>query len=344
MECSFGGGFCVFFPDPADVFRRKIGQLWRFLPPKKCSFAIRAFCMTPGVHRGRCQRRISSNFLCNDVTCRYFDLPTSSEILVEMRWNFGSCRYVLKDFLIFLGPETARKGTNSSSKRNPQNSDSIYLFPYWKLAGKKGNTRMGFEALMGRMDPYFFVLPEKFVLWVYLSGNPLPWDESASSSPLTFLRPARRVCRHGKRDPDVSDVNTFFTQKRAQLYMAAFFGKIFGARPHQRVPFITFDFFMISFDFFCPQVFLSQKSKVIFFLWEGLPEFRKAKLEAYKKWRNLVRNGWSRCFFGKGSSLQGNQFLDVGKQCEAIDACTSQQSEIATQNRQRLVDWCRQSP
>ena len=86
---------------------------------------------------------------------------------------------------------------------------------------------MGFEALMGRMDPYFSVLPKKFVLCP--TGNPgIPSPAMNLPAPLcSDLRPARRVCRRGKRDLDVSDVNTFFTQKRAQLYMAVFFSKDF---------------------------------------------------------------------------------------------------------------------
>lgn len=55
-----------------------------------------------------------------------FDLPNSLEILVEMFETSG-----LADiFKRLLGPGNRKKRNKQLFQKKPQNSDSIYLFPY----------------------------------------------------------------------------------------------------------------------------------------------------------------------------------------------------------------------
>ena len=92
-----------------------------------------------------------------------FDLPNSSEILGEMFEVFRVLQLFLqKDF---LGPETARKGTNSSSKRNPKTViRSIYF--HIKFGGKKRQHNNGVSGIDGKDGSLFLFCPKNsfFVL------------------------------------------------------------------------------------------------------------------------------------------------------------------------------------
>lgn len=186
---------------------------------------------------------------------------------------FGCCSYFCKKTSWARKPQ--EKEQTALPKETPKQWFDLFI-SILNLAAKKGNTIMGFQALMGRMDPYF-CFARKIRSLSYLSGNPpLRWNCQLKwpwKFPLTFLRPARRVCRRlaSRR----FKCQHWFTQKRAQLYIRLCFLERFLGLTHQRVPFITT---LNSFDFFCPQVFLSQKSKVIFF--------------SSKKVKNLPRQSW----------------------------------------------------
>ena len=199
---------------------------------------------------------------------------------------------------------------------------------------------MGFQALMGRMDPYF-CFARKIRSLSYLSGNPpLRWNCQLKwpwKFPLTFLRPARRVCRR-LASIDVSNVNTDSLRKGLNSILGCVFWKDFWLT-HQRVPFITS---LNSFDFFVPKFFFPRNLKWFFFL------RRRSKISRGKAGSLEKVDGFFSCetvksvaSLVKGSSLQGNQFLDVGKQCEAIDACTSQWRNRHTKSP--TVGWLMQT-
>ena len=162
--------FCVLFPHPADVFWRKIWQLLDtvFCHPRNAVSPWRAFWMAPhpgmpGVHRGRCQRRISSHFLCNDVTCRYF---WSSKFLGDFGrnvWSFSGVAAIFAKRL--LGPGNRKKRNKQLFQKNPKTViRSIYF--HIKFGGKKRQHNNGVSGIDGKDGSLFLFCPKNsfFVL------------------------------------------------------------------------------------------------------------------------------------------------------------------------------------
>lgn len=249
MEVDF-----VFSPTQQTFSGEKIWQLWRFLATQEMLFRHQGL-----LHDARCPlRKVPTQDLLAFFV-QWCHLPLF--LIFQIPWRFWSKCLKLRVLQIFLkdflGPETARKGTNSSSKRNLKTViRSIYF--HIKFGGKKRQHNNAVSGIDGKDGSLFLFCPKNSFFVLPIRESP-PAMKLPAQVTMEISSYVSETCPKGL--PTFSFYRRFkcqhwFTQKRAQLYIRLCFLERFLADAPKGTLHHIFEFlrFFLSPSFSFPEI------------------------------------------------------------------------------------------